>query len=161
MILRYLLSPKILFFYLKNRFKYSSTTGSKKPWYKFWQCIGSLLSGNSNFWIAGSNDRSSLRIYDYTGALPLHLLQLTQNLYTWLKTVSLFYLPRKAQASQDIVCSRNLDSPNQPSAKENQFTFAPIPKKIRLIYLILNQALKPVTSVLLASTIWKTSTLLA
>jgi len=29
MILRYLLSPKILFFYLKNRFKYSSAPGEK------------------------------------------------------------------------------------------------------------------------------------
>jgi len=40
-------------------------------------------------------------------------------------------LPKKTQASQDMVCSRNLDSPNQPEAEETQFTLVPIPKKIR------------------------------
>jgi len=52
-------------------------------------------------------------------------LQLIENSF-----LTTFY-PRKAHASQDIVCSRNLDSQNQPPAKETQFTFAPIPKKIR------------------------------
>src|SRR5665647_1561148 len=64
-----------------------------------------------------SKIRSTLLVY----------LQLTENLYTWLKTVSLFILPKKA--SPDIVCASNLDSPNQPEAKEIQSTLAPIPKK--------------------------------
>jgi len=32
----------------------------------------------------------------------IHLLQLTQSLYTWLKIVSLFIDPRQAQVSQEI-----------------------------------------------------------
>jgi len=32
----------------------------------------------------------------------LYLLQLTQNLYNWLKLASWFYYPRKAQALQAI-----------------------------------------------------------
>jgi len=44
--------------------------GAKKQCWMFWQCIGSLLSGNSNskkkIWIAGSNDQNSLLIYRYS-----------------------------------------------------------------------------------------------
>jgi len=49
---------------------------------------------------------------------PLHLEQFPYSFY-----------PRKAQSSQDIVCSSNLYSQNQPAAKETQSTLVPIPKR--------------------------------
>jgi uncharacterized protein YllA (UPF0747 family) len=63
MILRYLLSPKILFFYLKNRFKYSSAPGEKS----YGGDLGNVLEAcyqetairKRRFRIAGSNDKTS------------------------------------------------------------------------------------------------------
>jgi hypothetical protein len=88
-------------------------------------------------------------------AKPLGILQLTQSLYTWLKTVSLFYLPRKAQASQDIVCSSNLDSPNQHQLRKLNLPSCLFQKDMPDIF-ILNLALKPATSVCLSSGMLKT-----
>src|SRR5665647_2663138 len=81
----------------------------------------------------------------------IHLLQLTQSLYTWLKIVSLsFFLKIIVQASQDIVCSSNRESPNQPSAKETNLPSYLFQKDTPDIF-ILNLALKPATSVCLSS----------
>ena len=62
-------------------------------------------------------------------------LQLTQSLYTWLKTVSLsFFILKIMQASQDIVCATTL-IPQISLSQKTQFILALIPKSC-LLYIL-------------------------
>jgi len=62
-------------------------------------------------------------------AKPLGILQLTENLYTWLKTVSLLHITQESFTGY-MGCASSLDSQINLGQK-TQFTFVPIPKKIR------------------------------
>jgi len=66
----------------------------------------------------------------------IHLLQLTQSLYTWLKIVSLFYmtLDRRKFHRRSGMLQHNFDSPNQPESGNSIYPHTYF-KKTRLIYL--------------------------